>query len=157
LGSGMNGVVNAVAEIDGLLIAGGFFTTAGGTSVGNNAAWDGQTWQPLGPLGLVRALTIFNGELIAGVDICSTSSCVRRWDGMTWQNLGSFPTPVLSMAVYSGELYIAQGGGHVLRWNGSSWQLLPQMPGFTVEVHSMREFNGELIASGGYLLEPSNG
>ncbi|MCH7592762.1 MAG: hypothetical protein IH989_08295 [Planctomycetes bacterium] len=52
----------------GMLIAGGWFTTAGGTTVNSIARWDGASWSPLGS-GMddwVAALTVYNGELIAG-------------------------------------------------------------------------------------------
>jgi hypothetical protein len=51
-----------------LLIAGGGFASAGGVACNCIARWDGSAWQPLGS-GMnneVYALTVYNGELIAG-------------------------------------------------------------------------------------------
>jgi hypothetical protein len=67
LDSGMNSTVYALTEFNGELIAGGSFTTAGGTNCMRIARWDGNTWQPLGS-GMggpeypnVQALTVYNG------------------------------------------------------------------------------------------------
>ena len=72
LGSGTGGgtytSVSALTIYNGELIAGGWFTTAGGVPCNNIARWDGSAWQPLGSgtNSSVAALTIYNGELIAG-------------------------------------------------------------------------------------------
>ena len=68
LGSGMNYIVYALTVYNGELIAGGYFTTAGGNLASKIARWDGATWQALGS-GMnrpVNALTVYNDELIAG-------------------------------------------------------------------------------------------
>ena len=64
-----DGTVYALAVYNGDLIAGGSFTTAGGTSAYNVARWDGSTWQPLGQAmmngnGDVRSLAVYDGQLI---------------------------------------------------------------------------------------------
>ena len=67
-GAGLDNDVYALAIYNGELIAGGSFTTAGGTTVHHIARWNGSSWQPLGT-GMdfdVYALTVYNGELIAG-------------------------------------------------------------------------------------------
>ena len=40
--------VYALTVYNGNLIAGGYFTTAGGTSANYIASWDGTAWSPLG-------------------------------------------------------------------------------------------------------------
>src|SRR5262245_57808344 len=52
------------------LYAGGFFAVAGDALASNIVRWDGSAWAPLG-MGMndgVRALAVFNNELIAGGD-----------------------------------------------------------------------------------------
>jgi hypothetical protein len=57
LGTGINGQVRALCVFDpdgpgphpDLLIAGGNFSVAGGQQAWYIAAWDGQSWSPLGP------------------------------------------------------------------------------------------------------------
>jgi hypothetical protein len=58
-----------------LLIVGGF-SVAGDMVANNIAAWDGNSWQPLGSgiNGSVRALTVYNGELIAGGEFTKSLS-----------------------------------------------------------------------------------
>ena len=49
LGSGMNGIVHALAMDDaGNLYAGGDFAIAGGVAANHIAKWDGSTWSALG-------------------------------------------------------------------------------------------------------------
>jgi hypothetical protein len=94
LGSGMDGYVSALTvypPLAGELIAGGWFTTAGGEPASYIARWDGATWQPLGS-GMggggyypdVYALTVYNGELIAGGNFTTAGGEVSaywaRWD-----------------------------------------------------------------------------
>lgn len=75
LGLGLNGTVRTLCTFDPdgpgpmpeLLIAGGSFTQAGGQPASCIAAWDGANWTPLGQgtSGTVRALTVWNGKLVA--------------------------------------------------------------------------------------------
>ena len=70
-----------------------------------------EVWQSLGS-GMdsyVRALAIYNGELIAGGDFFTAggqgASRVARWDGGAWQSLGSgMNNSVQALAVYNNEL-----------------------------------------------------
>jgi hypothetical protein len=117
LGSGVSGirfVVNAFTSYDGKLIVGGSFTKAGGIDVNNIAAWDGNSWQPMGSgfNDWVYALTVYNGELIAGGYFKTaagvTVNGIARWDGSTWEPLGSgvagaYPD-VVALTSYKGEL-----------------------------------------------------
>lgn len=68
LDTGMNSYVWALAVYNGNLIAGGYFTNAGGAGANYIAQWDGTNWTGLGT-GMnerVRALTVYNTNLIAG-------------------------------------------------------------------------------------------
>jgi hypothetical protein len=77
VGTGLNGPVRAMTVFDpdgpgplpDLLIVGGAFSNAGGVPVNNIAAWNGSSWQPLGPgvSGTVRAMVIWRNQLaVAG-------------------------------------------------------------------------------------------
>ena len=65
---GMDDDVHALAIYDGMLVAAGKFTTAGGVSANRIAAWNGATWSPLGTGmdDVVYALTVYGNKLIAG-------------------------------------------------------------------------------------------
>ncbi len=88
LGSGMNHFVYALTVYNDELIAGGFFTTAGGTPANHIAGWDGTNWSPLGsgmqgggqfPSPSVSALTVYNGELIAGGNFTTAGEYVSAY------------------------------------------------------------------------------
>ena len=72
--------IAALAELpNGDLVAGGFFTTAGGVSANNIARWDGSSWTPLGSgvNSAVYALAeLPNGDLVAGGYFTSTADGV---------------------------------------------------------------------------------
>ena len=60
--------VFALTVYDGKLMAGGYFTTAGGVEASQIASWDGSSWSPLGSgmSGGVYDLTVYDGKLIVG-------------------------------------------------------------------------------------------
>lgn len=110
--------------------------------------------------GTVRALTIFNGEVIAAGDFFTAGgvSAVRiaRWDGSTWHAIpGPFNTSIRALAVYNGEL-IAAGDftfpaavppiNRIARWDGVSWKSLGS--GMNLSVNALHVHNGELVAGG---------
>ncbi len=121
LGSGMGGEpgdhetqVIALTEYNGELIAGGAFTTAGGTPANRIASWDGKSWSPLGSgmpeyYGQVFTLTGYGGGLIAGGGFTiaggTEANRIARWDGTNWSPLGSgMNNTVHALTVYNGEL-----------------------------------------------------
>src|SRR4030042_1120596 len=57
---GLNSPAYALTVYNGDLIAGGYFTKAGGVDVNRIARWGGSSWQPLGRgmNGMVEALTV---------------------------------------------------------------------------------------------------
>lgn len=95
--------------------------------------------EPPGPADVVRALTFYNGDLIAGgvftqVAPGAAASGVARWDGQSWHPMGggvSGGTGIFAMARFGPDLVVggnfaAVGGtpaNYVARWNGS-WQPL---------------------------------
>jgi len=129
----MNGSVSALTVYDNQLIAGGRFTTAGGTTVNRIAAWDGSSWSELGSgIGgsAVTALTVYDGKLIAGGFFYTAGGTaanrVARWDGSTWQPLGSgMNAYVNTLTVYDNQLiaggdFTTAGGtaaNYIAAWN----------------------------------------
>ncbi|MBL4863134.1 MAG: delta-60 repeat domain-containing protein [Crocinitomicaceae bacterium] len=100
----VNDYVFKMCEYDGKLIAGGWFTQAGGAPVNRIATWDGSNWSPLG-----NGVT-FNGS------IASVSEMI------VYQNelyvSGAFDTAGVVPAHF-----IAKMGWHELefRWFWSKW------------------------------------
>ncbi len=171
VGIGSNVVrVNALTTYDGLLIAAGSFTTAGGVAASAIAAWDGVSWQPLGSgvstpgpgaVYSVSALTVSGNDLIVGGAFTTAGGQpavgIARWDGSAWHPLGPGEFyGVNALGVYQGELvaageYYAPGGlpvQHLVRWDGSSWTALGA--GANGQVLALAEFNNELIAAGSF-------
>jgi hypothetical protein len=141
LGSGLNGAAYALTTYDGDLIVGGAFTMAGDVSANNIARWDGAAWHPLGDgMPEVQALTVWNGELIAG------GAGVSRWNGTNWLPLGAGPPPAAAFTQFDGEL-LAAGHSGVWRFDevGGSWEPFGSATG---QFGALAVYNGELVAGG---------
>ena len=162
-------VVYALADYNGELIAGGFFSGAGGDNFANGvAAWNGTSWRRLdsGTGGPVRALAVYNNELIAGGGFESfpgggSANYIAHWNGSEWQSLGGgvggFAATVNALCVYNGELIVggvfqAAGGvtniGNIARWNGTLWQEMGS--GMNNKVRALTVYNGDLFAGGDF-------
>ena len=73
LGTGLNEYCRAIHEYNGNIVAGGYFTSAGGVAANKIAKWDGSIWSPMGQgfdaVGVdeyVKASTVWNGIFFAG-------------------------------------------------------------------------------------------
>ena len=163
------------------LIVGGRFSSAGGIFVNNVARWDGSQWLALtGPFGgssgtgvnnEVWALTVYNGEIIAGGTFTRaggvTVNRVARWDDTQWASLGGpsgtgLDRLAYALAVYNDELiaggdFAAAGGisvNRIGRWDGTQWASLTSSSGTGMdtgidrEVRAVTVYDGELIAAG---------
>jgi len=85
------------------LVAGGWFTSAGGVNANRIARWDGSSWQPFdsGTSGRVQSLTTWDpdgdgplpAQLVAGGEFTTAGGMsvnyITRWDDSAWQALGS--------------------------------------------------------------------
>lgn len=176
LGGGTSLEVFAVTVYNGNLIAAGIFDTAGTSPVHRIASWNGSTWTPLGNgttggligLGIVRCLTVFNGDLIAGgyFDSAGTvfSRGIAKWNGTTWSAMGSgmggINPYVEAVQVYNNELVaggtFSTAGGvsarGIARWNGTIWQPLGSgvTPPDSSGVYCLAVFNNNLYAGGSF-------
>lgn len=93
IGSGTNGVINAMAIFENELYVAGLFTLAGGTPVSNIARWDGESWASVGEIdGEVHALKVYDGGLVAGGAFVHadglTVNRVAKWNGTAWESMG---------------------------------------------------------------------
>src|SRR5262245_30991722 len=148
-----------------LLVVAGSFWSAGDANALGIAAWDGQTWRPLGnasgrELWDVHALTVYNGDLIAGGGFSTTfgspANYVARFDVATgtWKPLGiGMDHVVRALALYNGDLiaagFFTHAGGlassHVARWNGTDWA--PVGPGLPNTMVALTVEGGNLVAA----------
>jgi hypothetical protein len=83
MGSGIDGIVYALATYKNFVFAGGSFDSAGGVAANNIAMWDGTSWHALGTglNGPVFALAIFNGDLYAGGNFTSPAVGIAKLAG----------------------------------------------------------------------------
>ncbi len=170
--AGISAEARALTLFQGDLIAGGYFSVAGGQSVQMVARWDGERWYPLrGGVdhfpcpGLdchaaVNALAADDSNLYVGgwfpsVDDGVPARYVARWDGARWHALGlGVDSLVTALVLYNGDLIAGGSFTHagslpanrIARWDGASWR--PLGGGFDDDVFSLAVFQGELIASG---------
>ena len=128
LGTGVNGVVNAICEHDNKIFVGGEFPTAGTLPVNNVAFYDGSNWLDEGCIyGVVYDLVEFNGTLYSAgdFDVCTAPSEVNfaRWNNGFWQHIMGIDGWVNTMEVVDTNLFL--GGKfkynnvdyNVLKWN----------------------------------------
>ena len=183
LGTGTNGAVHALMVLDEgsdegqMLIAGGFFATAGGIQANSIAKWDGQAWAALGG-GLnswVLALGSFDDgqgdgpALYAGGVFTSAGGIpvnyVAKWNGQGWSALGDgVNSAVLTMTVFddgSGDglaLYVAggftQAGGveanSIAKWDGERWSAVGRgMDGAVRSLVVFDDDSGPALYAGG--------
>jgi hypothetical protein len=145
--SSTDGSVAALARMpNGDIVAGGLFSSFGGTPAASIARWDGGAWHPLGSgvNSLVHSLLVRpDGDLIVGGQFSTAggvlSPGIARWDGSSWHALGgglsipNFPPSAWTLANHpDGSLLVGgEFGGaggtpvaNVARWDGSSWSAL---------------------------------
>ena len=141
LGTGINGLVFALASDGNDLFVGGKFDLAGGIVSQNFAKWtepgDFQSWDA-GVDGYVSALAVSgSGDVYVGGDFTMTGRVaaerIARWDGANWHALGAGVSgPVRALAVSGKDVYVggafANAGGvntaNIARWDGVGWSAL---------------------------------
>lgn len=113
---------NALAIVGTDVYVGGTFDGAGGAAASAIAKWDsvGQTWSDLGG-GMtwsgepdVFALTVFNGQLVAGGNFDHAGGVaaadLATWTGSAWAPLGSGTNATVTALTANGSTLYAGGG-----------------------------------------------
>ncbi len=177
LGSGMDKTVYALAISNGILYAGGAFTTAGNDGDAHLVAWwDGTQWHHFNPTAEfsgvfehVRALAVdgnnvFIGGAFSDLKIGGNSNLVLNivlWDRATgtWFRLGSgVNNTVRALTMIGNNLYVGgsfttAGGGaasKIARWNNTTgWSSLSSGLGGTDLQVSALNANGTNLYVGG--------
>jgi hypothetical protein len=99
IGTGMDGPPLALITDGTGLIAAGSFSHIGGITAAV-ARWNGSSWAALGSGDwgsehIIRALSIYEGDLIAGGEFTladgTPASGIARWDGGAWHRMGCPP------------------------------------------------------------------
>lgn len=139
-GGTSDGVTVHALEVlaNGDLVAGGWFTAAGGAAASNLARWDGQRWWPMGGGvdNTVRALAALpNGDLVVGGSFFNAggtpTGSLARFDGRSWFRLGyGVSGDVFALHVLPDGDVVAGGpfgmatnviANGIARWNGTAW------------------------------------
>ena len=158
---------NALTVWDGKLFAGGFLLgPVGGPQSWQYGvySWDGSNWIPVGTDydDVVRALTVWNGGLVAAGDFTSIAAIpannIAFWNGYAWSPLGEGTNgSINSLTVWDGKLvasgtFTSAGGieAHGLAlWDGSHWSALSTYMNSSL-IGAMTVLDGKLIAAGVY-------
>lgn len=167
MGTGMDDIVqDIIIGPNGLVYAGGNFTSAGGVANTSNIAyWDGATWYPLGTgmNGVVYSMVFApSGLLYVGGDFTTASggaaNRIAQWNGIGWSALGTgMNTAVFTVTVaqdgtlYAGGSFTTAGGGaanRIASWDGSIWSALST--GMNGNVLSVVYSNGLLYLGGAF-------
>lgn len=171
LTSGLGDQAQDLVSYGGELVAGGWFTQAGGQPAARLASWNGTRWAEFGggANGDVHDLATVGGELLAAGSFTSIGGVpanrIARWNGASWSSLGSgLNGTVRAVAFLHGKVFVGgsftQAGGQpasgVAQWNGTSWAPLGSgvpvvLPGevFALAAHGDSLVVGGLFTSAG--------
>lgn len=180
-GDGMTDVVRALTVYNLRLIAGGDFLSAGGVAANCIASWDGEEWSTLGS-GLemsagqdtarVYALTVFQGDLIAGGDFDQAGGNpalnIARWDGSLeeWFPLGNgldgsggvYALAADESLLVAGGAFTFEPGSpatalyRIAAWDGSAWSTLGAADvGFDNPVWALDILDSHFVAAGDFI------
>lgn len=176
LGSGIPGVVSAIAVRGSDVFVGGTFTmnTAGGTAF-NIVRWDGNSWWPLpgsfvGTVGnfFVNAIAVQGNHIVVGGSFRtanfspnSQSTNIALHNGVEWLPMGGGVNSnvnaivVRGPDVFVGGRFNLAGGvpaGRIARWDGSAWSALGSGivgPG-NLSVFGLADAGGNIYAGGNF-------
>ncbi|MFA6260680.1 MAG: T9SS type A sorting domain-containing protein [Bacteroidia bacterium] len=178
-GSGMSGSVHAMTSYNGILHAGGNFSSAGGDpldpfAVYYAARFSGTSccWQSIGTGVNDKVIemlvdpvtnTLYAGGLFTEAG-GQTANHIAKWNGSNWSALGTgLNGTVSAMCFHNGELYVggsfSTAGGqsveNIARWNGTNW--IPLSKGLGNSIYDLISYNGYLFAAGpGFYLNDTN-
>jgi trimeric autotransporter adhesin len=164
LSSGTNGPVREMCvRINGDLIVGGAFSTAGGGPAQMVARWDGSAWHAIADYPFSEMpesmLAMPNGDVLVG------AYSVRRWNGAAWSTLGAGTNGfvnALALApggdVYAGGDFSTAGGisaASLARWDGAAWW--PLGDGTDGVVHAVALLPGGRVVAAGQFTTAGGG
>ena len=157
MGSGLSGMIWAIAQYHGEIYAGGGLQVMATGQQTTLARFDGAEWNavPAAPNAAqwnsprVSALEVKDGLLYVGGNFDGAQSVaspsVVAWDGQRWHAVGSgVAREVLDLESYHGDLY-AGGFGGVDRWDGTQWSSMG-LDG--TEVEALGRYGDKLVVAG---------
>lgn len=149
LGGGVNLNAQAAAKVltikkmpDGKIIAGGYFTEAGGKAVNSVAIWDGSSWNPLGvrdstdALCTIRDIECSGNNVFIGGWIKTLNGkymrSIAHWDGMQWNELDGgvsnqySAATIYALKILGDKLYVGGSfdvAGNLAAKNVAVWEM----------------------------------
>jgi hypothetical protein len=178
-GFGDSQAVDALCVFNNQIYAGGTFAYRDANQSNRSAlaVWNGAAWST--PSGLrpaldngdllqvvVRTLTVYNNELVAGGGFALQSSGppinLAAFNGTSWRALGGPAArgnnrwPVQLSTTHGGDLVIAGDivsvagvpVNRIAAWNGASWRALGTGFGFSESLSVLGSFQGQLVVGG---------
>jgi hypothetical protein len=171
--------VRSLASHNNELVVGGTFTRAGGVDARNLAFWNGQSWSSTGSgvqagvastiagtLG-INALVVDGQTLVVGGEFALAgglgATSVARWEPASgWTSFATgIGDEVSTIQAQAGQIVV---GGRftsvpglpqarsIAAWDGNNWSALGSgFPENEAAVSRLGEYNGEVIAAGGFL------
>jgi hypothetical protein len=116
-----------------------------------------QSWNSLstGINGTVKAVVVYNGQLVAAGSFSSPSINIARWNGTSWTSLGIGVNGIVNaLTIFNNELiaggsFTSAGGinvSNIARWNGNNWN--PVGLGVNDSVFALTVYSSALRAGG---------
>ncbi|MFH2054761.1 MAG: FlgD immunoglobulin-like domain containing protein, partial [bacterium] len=163
----------AMAVYDGMLIVGGYMSTAGDVVAHNIAAWNGSSWRALAVgtsvtngTDKIDAMIVFEGQLLAGrVNTAGNLivSGLASWNGSSWTDFADdHPSHQAPLGVYEGQVVTNSYGEPtwydttaVVTWNGTTWEQLGTPLGgnpscYSTYLEAFANYGDDLIVAGGF-------
>ncbi len=168
---GLAGLVTAVLDHDGEMLAGGTRLALAGVPMHGIMRGSGADWRPMGngvagPTGTVHALArLTNGDVVAAGDFTvaggGVGNRIARWTGQQWSPLGSGTDgtvrvllPLPGGGFVAGGDFVTAGGvavQHIARWTNGTWA--PLGNGTDAPVHALALLpDGNIVAGGDFTL-----
>lgn len=163
----VDGKINAYCEWNGLLVLGGEFHNAGGQPADHIVGWDGAQYVPLGSglSGIVFALAVYDGELIAGGAFPTPLRFIAHFSGGSWSVLDTGANTYVETLLVHGSTLFAGGSftragsataNFVAYWDGSIWHAMGSGCGgssvYRMEVFGLTMFRGGLFVAGDFTM-----
>jgi trimeric autotransporter adhesin len=161
---GVSGNVNALAHLPsifnpGTVVAGGFFTSAGGVAASNIARFNllSQQWSAMGQgfNGAVSAMTNFGGSIYAAGPFTASGATalpgIARWTGSAWVSPGNWTLgSIVALGTYDNSLLISRispSAHGVSSFDGTTLTTLGIANG---TVRAFAAYEGDLIVGGNF-------
>ena len=147
----------ASAEYHGKLVLWGGIAAAGHQAAAGVVLWDGTQFETLPPVSTVRALTLWNDQIVVAARASNNGPFkILALNGSAWDTLGTPSNGVNAMTVWSGKLVIVGlftsidgvPANNVAVFDGVGWSALGNGLGGGLPPYSVVDHAGTLVVGG---------